>query len=55
MEVNSKQCFVLMQAHVQITIGKANKVKIGNLKIARKLGVINEEEFKAKVKQILDL
>jgi len=35
---------------MQITIGKTNKVKISNLKNARKLGVISEEEFKAKVK-----
>jgi hypothetical protein len=40
---------------MQIIIGKANKVKIKKLKTARKLGVINEEEFKTKVKQILDL
>jgi hypothetical protein len=55
MEVDSKQHLVLMHAHMQITIGKTNKVKINNLKIARKLGVISEEEFKAKIKQILDL
>jgi len=40
---------------MQITIGKTNKVKINNLKIGRKLRVISEEEFKTKVKQILDL
>jgi hypothetical protein len=44
-----------MQTHMQITIGKTNKVKINNLETARKLGVINEKEFKTKVKQILDL
>jgi hypothetical protein len=40
---------------MQISIGKSNKVKINNLKIIRKLGVINEEEFKPKVKEIFDL
>jgi hypothetical protein len=40
---------------MQIIVGKANKVKINNLKIARKLGVISEEEFKTRVKQILNL
>jgi len=35
---------------MQIIIGKTNKVKINNLKIARKLRVINEKEFKTKVK-----
>jgi hypothetical protein len=34
---------------MQITVGKANKVKINNMKIAKKLGVISEEEFKTKV------
>jgi hypothetical protein len=41
MEVDSEQHLVLMHAHIQIIIGKTNKVKISNLKIARKLGVIN--------------
>jgi hypothetical protein len=31
---------------MNITIGKANNVKINNLKIVRELKVINEEEFK---------
>jgi hypothetical protein len=31
---------------MNIIIGKANNVKINNLKIARKLKVISEEEFK---------
>ncbi len=44
-----------MQAHKQITIGKVNKVKINNLKIAKKLGVIGEEEFKAIVKEYFRL
>jgi hypothetical protein len=40
---------------VQITIEKTNKIKINNLKIVRKLGVISEKEFKIKIKEILDL
>ncbi len=40
---------------MQITLGKVNEVKINNLKIVRKLIIISEEEFKARVKQILDL
>jgi hypothetical protein len=55
MEVDSEQHLALIHAHMQITIGKINKVKTSNLKIARKLRVISEEEFKARVKQILDL
>jgi hypothetical protein len=55
MEVDSEQCLVFMHAHMQITIGKTNKVKIGNLKIVKKLGFTSEEEFKTKVKQNLDL
>jgi hypothetical protein len=39
---------------MQITFGKTY-LKISNLKIARKLGVISEKEFKAKLKQILDI
>jgi hypothetical protein len=39
---------------VQINVGKANKVKISNLEIVRKLEVINEK-FKTKFKEILDL
>jgi hypothetical protein len=55
MEVDLEQHLPLMQAHIQITIGKTNKVKINNLKIVRKLGAISEEEFKARIKKILDL
>ncbi len=40
---------------MQITIEKTNKIKINNLKIVRKLGVISEKEFKIKIKEILDL
>jgi hypothetical protein len=40
---------------MQIIVGKTNKVKINNLKIDRKLGVVYEDEFKTRVKQILDL
>ncbi len=39
---------------MQIIIGKIN-LKINDLKTARKLEVISEKEFKARVKQILDL
>jgi hypothetical protein len=35
---------------MQITIGKANKIKISNLKNAKKLGVISEEKLKTRVK-----
>jgi hypothetical protein len=49
MEMDSKQHLVLMHAHIQIIIGKINRVKINNLKITRKLEVISEEEFKVKV------
>jgi len=55
MEVDLEQRITIMQTHMQITLGKVNEVKINNLKIVRKLKVINEEEFKARVKQILDL
>jgi hypothetical protein len=48
MEVDLEQHLTLMQAHMQIIIGKANKVKINNLKIERKLIVISEEKFKAR-------
>jgi hypothetical protein len=52
MEVDLEQHLALMQTHVQITIGKTNKVKINNLKNVRKLRLINEEEFKAKFKLV---
>jgi len=39
---------------MKIIVGKANNVKINNLKIAWKLRVISEEEFKIKVKKILN-
>jgi hypothetical protein len=39
---------------MQINVGKANKVKISNLEIVRKLKIINEK-FKTKFKKILDL
>jgi hypothetical protein len=54
-KVDSKQCLALMHAHIQILIGKANKVKISNLKTIKKLRVINEEGFKVRVKEILNL
>jgi hypothetical protein len=41
--------------HIQGCVGKANKVKINNLEATRYLKVIGEEEFKVKVKEILDL
>jgi hypothetical protein len=40
---------------VQITVNKINKIKINNLKIIWKLGIISEKEFKTKIKEILDL
>jgi hypothetical protein len=40
---------------MQINVGKINKVKINNLKITRDLGVIGEEKFTTKVKDILTL
>jgi hypothetical protein len=50
MEVDLEQRLVLMHAHMQIIIGKTNKVKINNLKTTRKLGVISEEKFKTRAK-----
>jgi hypothetical protein len=44
-----------MQPHMQIIVGKINKLKINNLKTIKKLEVNNEEEFKTRVKQILYL
>jgi hypothetical protein len=41
--------------HIQSCVGKANKVKINNLKTTKQLKFIGEEEFKVKVKEILDL
>lgn len=40
---------------MHIIVSKANKVKINNLKIVQKLRVISEEEFKAKIKEFLDM
>ncbi len=44
-----------MQAQMQINIGKANKVNINNLKTTKNLGIIGNEEFKAKIGEILNL
>ncbi len=55
MEVDSKQHHVLLQSQTQIIVGKTNKIKINNFKIARDLKIICEEDFKKKVKEILDL
>jgi hypothetical protein len=56
MEVDLKQHLALMaHAHMQISIRKTKKVKISNLKTTRKLWLINEEEFKTRIKQNLDL
>jgi len=44
-----------MHAHMHISVGKANKIKINNLKTSRDFKFISEEEFKTKVKEILDL
>jgi hypothetical protein len=40
---------------MQITIGKTNKVKINNQKIAKKLRAIKKKEFKTRIKHILNL
>ncbi len=44
-----------MQAQMLINIDKAKKVNINNLKTIRDLGIIGKEEFKAKIKEILNL
>jgi hypothetical protein len=36
-------------------LAKQTRLKLATKKTAKKLGVINEEEFKTRVKQILDL
>jgi hypothetical protein len=40
---------------IYISVGKANKVKINNLKIVKDFKILGEEEFITKVKEILDL
>jgi hypothetical protein len=55
MELNSKQHLAMMLAQMQINVGKINKVKIKNLKITKDLGVIGEEKFTTKIKDILTL
>jgi hypothetical protein len=40
---------------MQINVCKVNKVKINNLKIARDLKTIGEENFKTKVKEIFNM
>jgi len=40
---------------MQINVHKVNRVKINNLKIVQDLGIIGEEESKAKVKKNLNM
>jgi hypothetical protein len=47
MEVDSKQCLDLTRAHMQINVGKMNKVQNSNFNTLGR--VISEDEFKAKV------
>jgi hypothetical protein len=44
-----------MDSKMVISATKANKVIISNLKEVKKIGVINEEEFKARVQEVLNL
>jgi hypothetical protein len=52
---SSEKRDALVAAKLEISNEKKNKVKISNLKAARDLGVITEEEFKAQVKSLLKL
>ncbi len=55
MEVDSEKRIILMYAQMHINVGKVNKIKINNLKTTRDFRFIGEEEFKTKVKEILNL
>ncbi len=44
-----------MDSKMVISAAKANKIIISNLKEVKKIGVINEEEFKAKIQEVLNL
>jgi len=44
-----------MHAQMHINVGKGNKIKINNLRTTRDFRFIHEEEFKTKVKEVLDL
>lgn len=52
---SSQKQDALLSAELAISLEKLNKHKIANLKSARDLGVISEEEFKEKVKTLLNL
>jgi len=52
---SSEKRDALVAAKLEISNEKKNKVKISNLKAARDLGVITDEEFKAQVKSLLKL
>ncbi len=44
-----------MVGKVEVNNQRLNKVKINNLKIVRDLGVIIKDEFKIRIRSILDL
>jgi hypothetical protein len=50
---NIKNAFLVSK--VEINNHKFNKVKINNLKTTKDLGVIIEDEYRIKVRSILDL
>lgn len=54
-EASSEKREALFAAKLDTEVEKRKKVKISNLKNARDLGVISEEEFKQQVKEILNL
>jgi hypothetical protein len=54
MEVGVNNQKALIKAKVNVNI-KNNSIKIGNLKVTRKCGVISNVKFKRKVKELLDL
>jgi hypothetical protein len=55
MHINSNKHEQLMDSKMVISAAKANKIIISNLKEVKKIGVINEEEFKAKIQEVLNL
>jgi hypothetical protein len=54
LEANVEDREAMLRAKVDVSIEK-KVFNIGNLRVARKCGVITDEEFKIKVKELLDL
>jgi hypothetical protein len=55
MQMNNDDQKCMIKAKIEINIEKKKHVRFANFKVARNMGVLTNVNFKAKVKELLDL